>query len=63
MSSKSKSHKAMPDTEWMSRLRKFASTGAWPADAGNRPVYPVSLTISCHNSKNSKRSRPKDGLF
>lgn len=38
MSSKSKPHKAMADSEWMSRLRKFASTGAWPAGEGNRPA-------------------------
>ncbi|CAM4568947.1 unnamed protein product [Leuciscus chuanchicus] len=34
----SKSHKAMDDTEWVSRLRSFASTGVWPSDAGNRPA-------------------------
>ncbi|KAI9520647.1 hypothetical protein NQZ68_015566 [Dissostichus eleginoides] len=28
----------MSDSEWMSRLRKFASTGAWPAGEGNRPA-------------------------
>ncbi|XP_031172172.2 uncharacterized protein LOC116061928 isoform X2 [Sander lucioperca] len=33
-----KSHKAMGDSEWMARLRKFASTGAWPAGEGNRPA-------------------------
>ncbi|MED6272567.1 hypothetical protein CHARACLAT_031696 [Characodon lateralis] len=34
----SKSHKAMDDKEWFSRLRSFASTGVWPSDAGNRPA-------------------------
>ncbi|XP_047244975.1 uncharacterized protein LOC124882564 isoform X2 [Girardinichthys multiradiatus] len=34
----SKSHKAMDDNEWFSRLRSFASTGVWPSDAGNRPA-------------------------
>ncbi|MEQ2245911.1 hypothetical protein ILYODFUR_032925 [Ilyodon furcidens] len=34
----SKSHKAMPDTVWMARLRSFAATGSWPADQGNRPA-------------------------
>ncbi|XP_056224227.1 uncharacterized protein LOC130163830 [Seriola aureovittata] len=38
MSPKAKSHKVMTDSEWMSRLRKFASTGAWPASQGNRPA-------------------------
>ncbi|KAL3057997.1 hypothetical protein OYC64_010217 [Pagothenia borchgrevinki] len=28
----------MSDSEWMSRLRKFANTGAWPAGEGNRPA-------------------------
>ncbi|KAK1889705.1 Titin like [Dissostichus eleginoides] len=37
-SRKAKAHKAMSDSEWMSRLRKFASTGAWPAGEGNRPA-------------------------
>ncbi|XP_057203003.1 uncharacterized protein LOC130562147 isoform X1 [Triplophysa rosa] len=32
-----RSHKAMSDAEWVSRLRKFASTGVWPSD-GNRPA-------------------------
>lgn len=35
---KSKSHKVMADSEWMSCLRKFASSGAWPAGEGNRPA-------------------------
>ena len=34
----SKSHKAMGDDEWMSRLKMFAASGVWPADAGNRPA-------------------------
>ncbi|XP_057184274.1 ras-associated and pleckstrin homology domains-containing protein 1-like [Triplophysa rosa] len=33
-----KSHKAFGDDEWMSRLRRFASTGVWPSEAGNRPA-------------------------
>ncbi|RVE72561.1 hypothetical protein OJAV_G00039730 [Oryzias javanicus] len=33
-----KTHKAMSDSEWMSRLRTFASTGSWPSSAGNRPA-------------------------
>ncbi|XP_067281054.1 uncharacterized protein [Pseudorasbora parva] len=33
-----KSHKAMGDEEWMSRLRRFANTGVWPSEAGNRPA-------------------------
>lgn len=33
-----KSHKALEDDEWMSRLRWFASTGVWPSEAGNRPA-------------------------
>ncbi|XP_058609831.1 nematocyst expressed protein 3-like isoform X2 [Onychostoma macrolepis] len=33
-----KSHKALGDDEWMSRLRRFASTGVWPSEAGNRPA-------------------------
>lgn len=37
-SSKSKSHKAMADSKWMSPLRKFASTESWPAGEGNRPA-------------------------
>lgn len=36
--SSTKSHKAMGDTEWMSRLRKFAATGTWPSNEGNRPA-------------------------
>ncbi|XP_030266267.1 uncharacterized protein LOC115577368 [Sparus aurata] len=28
----------MADSEWMSRLRKFASSGVWPAGEGNRPA-------------------------
>ncbi|KAI3365422.1 hypothetical protein L3Q82_010498 [Scortum barcoo] len=28
----------MGDDEWLSRLRRFATTGVWPADAGNRPA-------------------------
>ncbi|CAL8241487.1 unnamed protein product [Merluccius merluccius] len=31
-------HKAMGDDEWMSRLKTFAASGVWPADAGNRPA-------------------------
>ncbi|KAK7907602.1 hypothetical protein WMY93_016214 [Mugilogobius chulae] len=38
MASKPKSHKAMDDGEWMSRLRSFATTGVWPAGEGNRPA-------------------------
>ncbi|XP_041846871.1 uncharacterized protein LOC121643491 [Melanotaenia boesemani] len=38
MTTKTKSHKAMGDEEWMSRLRAFASTGVWPRGAGNRPA-------------------------
>ncbi|XP_036943223.1 uncharacterized protein LOC119013024 isoform X5 [Acanthopagrus latus] len=38
MATSSKSHKAMADSEWMSRLRKFASSGVWPAGEGNRPA-------------------------
>ncbi|XP_041846874.1 uncharacterized protein LOC121643495 [Melanotaenia boesemani] len=38
MTTKTKSHKAMGDGEWMSRLRAFASTGVWPPGAGNRPA-------------------------
>ncbi|KAB5574970.1 hypothetical protein PHYPO_G00215240 [Pangasianodon hypophthalmus] len=38
MSKPQKSHKAMGDQEWMSRLRQFASTGVWPSEAGNRPA-------------------------
>ncbi|KAJ0005929.1 hypothetical protein NQD34_015823, partial [Periophthalmus magnuspinnatus] len=38
MSKHSKSHKAMDDSKWVSRLRSFASTGAWPSDAGNQPA-------------------------
>ncbi|XP_036419498.1 uncharacterized protein LOC118803096 [Colossoma macropomum] len=34
----SKSHKAMGDDEWMSRLKRFAASGIWPSDAGNRPA-------------------------
>lgn len=37
MSSNTKSHKPMTDSEWMSRLRKFACTGVWPANEGNKP--------------------------
>ncbi|XP_059211301.1 uncharacterized protein LOC131989935 isoform X2 [Centropristis striata] len=33
-----KSHKAIGDGEWMSRLRAFASSGVWPSGAGNRPA-------------------------
>lgn len=33
-----KSHKAMSDAEWISRLKKFASTGVWPSNEGNRPA-------------------------
>lgn len=33
-----KSHKAMSDAEWISRLKKFASTGIWPSNEGNRPA-------------------------
>ncbi len=36
--SKLKSHKAMSDEAWMSRLQRFASTQNWPSDAGNRPA-------------------------
>ncbi|KAJ8393321.1 hypothetical protein AAFF_G00062220 [Aldrovandia affinis] len=28
----------MGDDEWMSRLRKFAASGVWPTEAGNRPA-------------------------
>ncbi|ROI26630.1 hypothetical protein DPX16_21573 [Anabarilius grahami] len=28
----------MGDEEWMSCLRRFASTGVWPSEAGNRPA-------------------------
>ena len=38
MATSSKSFKAMVDSEWMSHLRKFASTGVWPAGEGNRPA-------------------------
>ncbi|CAM4510591.1 unnamed protein product [Leuciscus chuanchicus] len=38
MASKPKRHRAMGDEEWLSRLRRFATTGVWPADAGNRPA-------------------------
>ncbi|XP_043092075.1 vegetative cell wall protein gp1-like [Puntigrus tetrazona] len=37
MSTKPKTHKAMGDVEWMTRLRAFASSGAWPS-GGNRPA-------------------------
>ncbi|XP_038553192.1 uncharacterized protein LOC119886486 [Micropterus salmoides] len=37
MSIKPKSHKAMGDGEWMSRLRAFATTGLWPS-GGNKPA-------------------------
>ncbi|XP_057184272.1 putative uncharacterized protein DDB_G0290521 [Triplophysa rosa] len=33
-----KSHKAFGDDEWMFSLRRFASTGVWPSEAGNRPA-------------------------
>ncbi len=33
-----KSHKAMSDVEWDLRLKKFASTGIWPSNYGNRPA-------------------------
>lgn len=33
-----KSHKAMSDAEWILRLKKFASTGIWPSNEGNRPA-------------------------
>ncbi|KAG9270336.1 hypothetical protein AMEX_G15275 [Astyanax mexicanus] len=33
-----KSHKPMADSEWLHRLQTFASTGAWPSNAGNRPA-------------------------
>ncbi|KAJ8349270.1 hypothetical protein SKAU_G00244000 [Synaphobranchus kaupii] len=33
-----KKHKAMRDGEWMARLKKFATTGVWPSEAGNRPA-------------------------
>ncbi|XP_073805185.1 uncharacterized protein [Danio rerio] len=33
-----KSHKAMSDADWISRLKKFASTGVWPSNEGNRPA-------------------------
>ncbi|KAL0970157.1 hypothetical protein UPYG_G00238140 [Umbra pygmaea] len=36
--SKPKTHKAMGDEEWMSRLKRFATSGVWPAEAGNRPA-------------------------
>ncbi|CAM4560459.1 unnamed protein product [Leuciscus chuanchicus] len=36
--SKPKSHKGLGDEEWMSRLRRFANTGVWPSEAGNRPA-------------------------
>ncbi|CAL8240335.1 unnamed protein product [Merluccius merluccius] len=34
----SKKHRAIGDDEWMSRLRKFAASGVWPSEAGNRPA-------------------------
>ncbi|KAJ8341956.1 hypothetical protein SKAU_G00342470 [Synaphobranchus kaupii] len=36
--STAKKHKAMGDGEWMARLKKFATTGVWPSEAGNRPA-------------------------
>ncbi|KAJ8349274.1 hypothetical protein SKAU_G00244040 [Synaphobranchus kaupii] len=33
-----KKHKAMGDGELMARLKKFATTGVWPSEAGNRPA-------------------------
>ncbi|XP_028441948.1 uncharacterized protein LOC114560633 isoform X2 [Perca flavescens] len=38
MASKAKKHRAMGDNEWLSRLRRFATTGVWPSDARNRPA-------------------------
>lgn len=38
MASKQKKHRAMGDEEWMSRLRRFAASGVWPSEAGNRPA-------------------------
>ncbi|XP_028311916.1 uncharacterized protein LOC114468934 [Gouania willdenowi] len=38
MATKAKSHKAMGDGEWMSRLKSFARTGVWPLGGGNRPA-------------------------
>ncbi|XP_030248701.1 uncharacterized protein LOC115566827 isoform X3 [Sparus aurata] len=38
MSSKPKKHRAMGDDEWMSRLRRFAASGVWASEAGNRPA-------------------------
>ena len=52
----SKSHKAMADSEWMSPLRKFPSTGVWPTGEGNRQssqekevVCPLSDGVSVFN--------------
>lgn len=28
----------MSDADWISRLKKFASTGVWPSNEGNRPA-------------------------
>ncbi|XP_059182208.1 uncharacterized protein LOC131960960 [Centropristis striata] len=38
MASKPKKHRSMGDDEWMSRLRRFAASGVWPSEAGNRPA-------------------------
>ena len=45
-----KSHKGMGDQEWMSRLRKFAAMGTWPAGEGNRPA-PKQKTWHDHYQK------------
>ena len=64
--SSSKSHKGMGDGEWMSRLRRFASSGVWPADAGNRPAPRQKRWYDLFQKvyKMSKRSQKKnsDGL-
>ncbi|XP_073725207.1 uncharacterized protein [Misgurnus anguillicaudatus] len=38
MASKHKKHRAMSEGEWMARLRRFATQGVWPSEAGNRPA-------------------------
>ncbi|XP_027138765.1 protein piccolo-like [Larimichthys crocea] len=38
MASKPKPHRAKGENEWISRLRRFAASGVWPSETGNRPA-------------------------
>lgn len=33
-----KKHRSMGDSEWLSRLKTFATTGVWPSNVGNKPA-------------------------